>query len=192
MYRSLSALAALILSLPLAAATLDVNVTYPDGTPVPNAVAYAVPTKTIPMDRTIAAIDQLHRAFVPHVLPVRVGTWIEFPNSDNILHQVYSLSPAKRFQLPLYIGKPARPIQFDKAGVVALGCNVHEQMSAFIVVVPTPYFGTVANGKVALNGLGADDYTVHVWYEGMRAEPEPRVVKLAGDGSASVAFTAAK
>ena len=192
MFRSLAPLAALLISLPLTAATLDVNVTYPDGSGVPNAVIYAVPARAIPMNRTVASIDQVNRTFVPHVLPVRAGTWVEFPNSDNVLHQVYSISPAKRFQLPLYIGKPARPIQFDKAGVVAIGCNVHEQMSGFIVVVPTPYFGTAVNGRLTMQKLPADDYMVHVWYEGMKREPEPRHVKLAADGTAALAFSAAK
>jgi plastocyanin len=192
MSRPVFALAALLIALPLAAATLDVNITYADGTAVPSAVAYAVPSRTIPMTRTVAAMDQVNRTFVPHVLPVRTGTWIEFPNSDNVMHQVYSLSPAKRFQSPLYVGKPARPIQFDKAGVVAIACNLHEQMSGFIVVVPTPYFGTAVNGRLTIKGLGADDYTVHIWYEGMRKEPEPRYVKLAADGTAALAFVAVK
>jgi len=189
---SLSALASFLIAVPLAAATLEVNVINPNGSAVPNAVVYAVPTRTVPMTRTVASIDQINRAFVPHVLPVRAGTWVEFPNSDNVLHQVYSISPAKRFQLPLYVGKPAHPIQFDKLGVVAIGCNVHEQMSGFIVVLPTPYFGTAVNGRLTINGLGADDYTVHVWYEGMRNEPEPRVVKLAANGTASLEFVAVK
>ena len=176
----------------MAAGTIEVTITYADGSAVPNAVAYAVPSRPIPVTRVVAAMDQRDRAFVPHVLPVRVGTWIEFPNSDNVLHQVYSLSPAKRFQSPLYVGKPARPIQFEKAGVVAVGCNVHEQMSGFIVVVPTPYFGTAVNGRLTMNSLGADDYTVHVWYEGMGKEPEPRVVTLAADGTAALAFVAVK
>jgi len=192
MSRPIFALALLLIALPLAAATLEVNVTNADGSAVPNAVVYAIPSRPIPTTRTVAAIDQINRTFVPHVLPVRVGTWVEFPNSDNVLHQVYSISPAKRFQLPLYIGKPARPIQFDKPGVVALGCNVHEQMSGFIVVVPTPYFGTAANGRLTINGLAADDYIVHVWYEGMRKEPEPRHLTLTADGTYSLTFVALK
>jgi plastocyanin len=192
MSRSVFALAALLIALPLAAATLEINITYADGSAVPNAVAYAVPSRAMPTSRTVASVDQVNRTFVPHVLPVRVGTWVEFPNSDNVMHQVYSISPAKRFQSPLYVGKPARPIQFDKPGVVAIGCNVHEQMNGFIVVVPTPYFGTADNGRLTMNNLGADDYTVHVWYEGMRKEPEPRHVKLAADGTTELAFVALK
>jgi plastocyanin len=190
MSRSLFALAALLIALPLTAASIEVNVTFADGTAVPDAIVYAVPSRVMPMTHTVAAVDQVNRTFVPHVLPVRVGTWVEFPNSDNVMHQVYSLSPAKRFQSPLYVGKPARPIQFDKPGVVAIGCNVHEQMSGFIVVVPTPYFGTAVNGRLTLNDLGADDYTVHVWHPGMRKEPEPRHLKLAADGTAALAFVA--
>lgn len=192
MSRTPLALIALLITLPVAAATLDVTVTRPDGTAVPNAVVYAIPSHPIPTTRTVASIDQVNRTFIPHVLPVRVGTWVEFPNSDNVLHQVYSISPAKRFNLPLYAGKPARPIQFDQPGVVAIGCNVHEQMSGFIVVVPTPYFGSPVNGRLTLNALGAGDYSVHVWYEGMRKEPEPHVVKLAADGSATLAFVIPK
>jgi plastocyanin len=193
MSRSVFALAAFLIAVPLAAATLDVNVTYPNGTAVPNAIVYAIPSRAIPTTRTmVASVDQVNRTFVPHVLPVRVGTWVEFPNSDNVLHQVYSISPAKRFQLPLYVGKPGRPVQFDKPGVVAIGCNVHEQMSGFIVVVPTPYFGTAVTGRLTLTDLGADDYTVHVWYEGMREEPEPHHVKLAADGTAALVFVAGK
>ena len=82
--------------------------------------------------------------------------------------------------------------EFDKPGVVAIGCNVHEQMSGFIVVLPTPYFGTAANGRLTMNTLGADDYIVHVWYEGMRKEPEPRHITLAADGTVSLAFVALK
>lgn len=192
MCRSVFALAALLIALPLAAASLEVNITYADGTAVPHAVAYAIPARAIPMARTVASMDQVNRTFVPHVLPVRVGTWVEFPNSDNVMHQVYSISPAKRFQSPLYVGKPARPVQFDKPGVVAIGCNIHEQMSGFVIVVPTPYFGTAVNGRLTISGLGADDYTVHVWYEGMNKEPEPRHVTLAADGTAALAFVAVK
>jgi plastocyanin len=192
MSRSAVALVALLLALPLTAATLDVNISYPDGSAVPHAVVYAVPSHAIPETRAVATMDQVDRMFVPHILPVRVGTWVEFPNSDNVRHQVYSISPAKRFQSPLYVGKPARPIQFDKPGVVAIGCNVHEQMSGFIVVVPTPYFATADNGRLKINDLGADDYMVRVWYEGMRKEPEPRHVKLTADEIGAVAFVVAK
>ena len=124
-------------------------------------------------------MDQKNRMFIPHVLPVQTGTAVRFPNSDDIRHHVYSFSPAKPFQLPLYKGTPANPVVFDKAGVVTLGCNIHDQMSAFIVVVDTPYFErTGGDGKVALRDVEPGKYAVHVWYPEMRDEPQPKSVTV--------------
>jgi len=134
-------------------------------------------------------MDQKNRAFVPHVLPIQTGTWVEFPNSDDIRHQVYSLSPARRFQLPLYTGKPAFPIQFNTPGVVLLGCNVHEQMSAYILVVDTPYFVTIEGGHATLQGLSAGQYTLHAWFPGMREELKVSVT-VGEQDQKSVSFVA--
>jgi hypothetical protein len=114
---------------------------------------------------------------------------VRFPNSDDIRHQVYSFSPAKTFQLPLYAGTPATPLVFDKAGVVTLGCNIHDQMNAFILVVETPYFGkTSADGRVTLDDLESGRYTLHAWYPDMRTEPQPQSVTLKGDERITVSF----
>ncbi|HET8819084.1 MAG TPA: methylamine utilization protein, partial [Xanthomonadaceae bacterium] len=75
-----------------------------------------------------AVIDQRNATFVPGVIGIQAGTRVTFPNSDNTLHHVYSFSPAKTFQLPLYSGKRADPVLFDKPGVVTLGCNIHDWM----------------------------------------------------------------
>lgn len=181
--------AAVLLALPLGAATVDVRVTDGAGKAVENAVVYAIPSTPIPVGRKVAVMDQKDRTFMPHVLPVQTGTWVEFPNSDNIRHQVYSVSPARRFQLPLYIGKPAIPIQFSTAGVVAIGCNIHEQMSAYIVVVDTPYFATATGGNASLRDLGAGQYTLRVWYPGMRTEPKSQSLTLAANDQAKAAFS---
>ena len=181
---------AVLTTLSLSAATIDVQVAKPDGSTVPNAVVYAIPAKPIPVGHKVAIMDQKDRAFIPHVLPVQTGTWVQFPNSDNIRHQVYSVSPAKRFQLPLYIGKPAYPVQFAESGVVTLGCNIHEQMSAYIVVVDTPHFATTDKGPVTLASLAAGQYTVRVWYPGMRTEPKAQSVTLGADERVSLSFVA--
>ena len=183
---------ALAVSIPLSAATIDVQVTSSNGGPVQDAVVYAVPAQPVPVGRKVATMDQKDRMFVPHVLPIQTGTWVEFPNSDNIRHQVYSLSPAKRFQLPLYTGKPAFPIQFNTAGVVALGCNIHDQMSAFIIVVDTPYFAKADAGRASLRDLGAGQYTLHVWYPDMRKEPPPQIVTVGASEQVPVSFVAGK
>ena len=189
--RSFLVLAAVATVFPLNAATIDVQVADGAGKAVENAVVYAVPATPIPVGRKVAVMDQKDRNFVPHVLPVQTGTWVEFPNSDNIRHQVYSVSPARRFQLPLYIGKPAIPIQFNTAGVVAIGCNIHEQMSAYIVIVDTPYFATAERGRAQLSNLTAGQYTLRVWYPGMRAEPKPQSLTVGAGDALKASFTVA-
>jgi len=171
-----------------AATTLLVEVRDIHGGAVPDAVVYAVPEarRTPPPSR--AVVDQKNRMFVPHVLPIQTGTAVTFPNSDNVRHQVYSFSPAKRFQLPLYAGTPAAPVVFDKPGVVTIGCNIHDQMNAYIVVVDTPYFALAAGGRAKLSGLPEGKYDVRVWYAGMRKEPRPQSVSVGSDELTSLTF----
>lgn len=172
-----------------AAADLQVQVGDARGGAVSDAVVYAIPEgkKPLPPPRP-AVIDQKNRMFVPHVLPIQTGAAVTFPNSDNVRHQVYSFSAAKRFQLPLYAGTPAAPIVFDKPGVVILGCNIHDQMSAYVVVVDTPYFALTVNGRADLTSLPEGPYAVHVWLERMRNEPAPQRVSLIGGERSDLAF----
>jgi plastocyanin len=184
------ALLVLLLAFPMFAATVDVRVQDGRGRVVRDAVVYAIPEgRTLPLARRTAVMDQKNRMFIPHVLAVQTGTAVRFPNSDDIRHHVYSFSPAKPFQLPLYKGTPAKPEVFDKAGVVTLGCNIHDQMTAFIVVVDTPYFDkTAANGRAALHDLDAGRYTLRVWYPDMREEPKPQSITVTGNGRLSATF----
>jgi len=173
MSRSLALALLLSFSVAARAATLTVDVRDARGAGVADAVVYAVPEgRDVPPARRTAIMDQKNRMFVPHVLPIQTGTSVRFPNSDDIRHQVYSFSAAKTFQLPLYTGTPSNPIVFDKAGVASLGCNIHDRMSAYIVVVDTPHFAaTGGNGRVSLESLAAGKYSVHVWHPELRAEP---------------------
>jgi plastocyanin len=184
----------LAISAPLFAGTVDVRVQDPRGSVVRDAVVYAVPEgRSVPPARKTAVMDQKNRMFIPHVLAVQTGTSVRFPNSDDIRHHVYSFSPAKPFQLPLYKGTPANPVLFDRAGVVALGCNIHDQMSAFIVVVDTPYFErTGGDGRATLRDLEPGKYVVHVWYPEMRDEPPPANVTIAGSEKVDVSFNTQK
>lgn len=131
-----------------------VSLQNPGGKPIPPAPGTVLK----------ASIDQRNMRFVPHVLAVQTGTAVQFPNSDHIRHDVYSFSPAKTFELPLYKGTPAEPVLFDKAGIVVLGCNVHDWMLAFVDIVPTPYFAqTNAAGSATLGHVPAGQYALVVW-----------------------------
>jgi plastocyanin len=183
-------LLAMSVSLPLAATTIEARVQDPRGAVVRDAIVYAIPDgRPLPLVRRSAVMDQKNRMFIPHVLAVQTGTTVRFPNSDDIHHHVYSFSPAKTFQLPLYKGTPAKPVLFDKSGVVTLGCNIHDQMSAFILVVDTPFFEkTGDDGRAALRDVSPGRYTLHVWYPDMRDEPQPQNVTVGGEERVSVSF----
>jgi len=116
-------------------------------------------------DAPRAFMDQRNRRFDPHVLPVWTGTLVNFPNSDEIHHSVYSFSAPKRFKLPLYKDMPAEPLMFDQSGVVTLGCNIHDWMLGYIYVTDTPYFGiTDAQGTTRVDALPAGRYEVRLWH----------------------------
>ncbi|MBK7115347.1 MAG: methylamine utilization protein [Proteobacteria bacterium] len=114
---------------------------------------------------TAAVLDQVDLRFVPAVLAVPVGSQIVFPNSDSVSHQVYSFSPAKKFQLPLYRGKPYPPVLFDREGLVTLGCNIHDQMRAYVYVVEAQYFGrTDTSGTWSASDVEPGEYRVEIWH----------------------------
>jgi plastocyanin len=141
--------------------------------------------------RTTLIMDQQNKEFVPYVLPIYVGTPVSFPNRDNIRHHVYSFSAPKKFELPLYIGTPAAPVVFDKPGVVALGCNIHDWMLAYVYVVSTPHFAkTGADGKAQLEGLTPGSYEARVWHPRLRGETEKtaKPVTLSAGEPARAAF----
>jgi plastocyanin len=188
-----SCILTLSLSIPLHAATLTIRVQDARGNGMTDAVIYALPEgRQLPLAQKTAVMDQKSRMFVPHVLAVQAGTSVSFPNSDDVRHHVYSFSPARTFQLPLYKGTPAAPLLFDRAGVVTLGCNIHDQMSAFIFVVDTPYFAKTVNGAATIDGVGAGRYTVHVWYPDMRDEPQPRTITVSGQERVGLTFAAGR
>ncbi|PWT72010.1 MAG: hypothetical protein C5B46_07490 [Proteobacteria bacterium] len=158
--------------------------------PVPNAVVLAAPEDaSVPLAKqTVETIDQIDKEFVPYVKAVRAGSMVQFPNKDNIRHHVYSFSPPKRFELPLYAGNPARPVLFDKPGVVKLGCNIHDWMLAYVYVAETPYFAkTDASGRAELKDMPAGHYRLRVWHPGMTISEDAtaRRVEL-GEGAATI------
>lgn len=150
----------------LAGASITLQVSDSSGKPVMDAVVYAENASTAASNKTaVAEIQQQDKKFMPLVSVAQVGTAISFPNNDTVRHHAYSFSPAKPFELKLYAGKPEAPIIFDKPGTVVIGCNIHDQMVAYVQVVKTPYFAkTDTNGIAKINAIPAGKYLLNAWH----------------------------
>jgi plastocyanin len=160
------------------------------GKVVADAVVLAVPVdpRSLHARPPADAVDQVDKQFVPYVKAIFVGSTVRFPNSDNIRHQVYSFSPAKKFELPLYSGTNAPPIIFDKPGIVVLGCNIHDWMIGYIYVSETPFFAkTGAQGTAVIHDMPPGEYTVRIWHPSMdhAEETTSRQVALTADTPAN-------
>lgn len=161
---------------PLCAAELSGQVVDANGNGLADAVVFInqLPSgTTVPAQPRTAVMDQLDKQFVPHILPVMIGTAVSFPNHDQIHHHVYSFSKAKTFEIPLYKSEPTDPLVFDQLGAVSVGCNIHEWMHGVILVLPTPYFAvTDAHGAFALHDVPSGRSSVAVWHEGLKGAIE--------------------
>ncbi len=167
----LQGLAALAFALQSHAATIRGTVTVPAGLPsAANAVVYIeqIPGQTYAAGT--AAMDQRGYAYAPHVLPVVVGSTVEFRNSDPDAHNSYSASQCCRFNLTNY---PAR-VKFDKPGIAEILCNIHPQMGAYVLALQNPYFAvTDAAGRYEIRGVPAGTFTVAVWHEVLPPQRKP-------------------
>lgn len=154
---------AVSLTLPARADSLDLQIVDSRGEPLENAVVL-LPGQISTPPSSVAVMDQVNKTFVPHVLVIQRGQQVVFPNSDNIRHHVYSFSPAKAFEIKLYAGTPEAPIAFDTAGIVVLGCNIHDNMVGYIVVADTPVTGiSDTDGRIHLD-VGEIPPTVRLWH----------------------------
>lgn len=146
-------------------ARLQVRVLDQNQQPVADAIVIdpEIPATSIPTD--IAVMDQQNKQFKPHILAITRGQKVSFPNSDNIRHHVYSFSEAKRFEIRLYADTPEAPIEFERGGVVVLGCNIHDSMLGYIFVSDWQHFAqTDAQGVATFNSLTAAPKKLSVWH----------------------------
>ncbi len=165
-------IAALAWPLMAAAAPVTVQVVSADDKALADVVVYLESSEARAAVRPLrhAEIAQEHRRFMPKVSVIPLGSRVHFPNRDNVRHHVYSFSPAKPFELKLYAGTPADPVVFDKPGIAVLGCNIHDNMVAWVVVVETPYYGrTDADGRLTLPQVPAGSYRLRTWHPDLPA-----------------------
>jgi plastocyanin len=188
----LLAIAALGSAAPLAAAPLAVRVTDAGGKPVANAVVILRPAAGAGRPMVVGrgyTVSQKDLQFHPFVLVVPVGAIVSFPNLDPTKHHVYSFSTAKRFELKLFARDQSRSVTFDKPGVIALGCNIHDAMTAFIVVADSAWTArTDAQGRVQFADAPATGGTLSVWHPYLRA-PGGTLSRPLGPKEASASFS---
>ena len=186
--RLVLALAALVAATAAPAADLTVTVTDGNGRPVADAVVVIEALGRAPPADSFV-INQRDMQFVPHVLVIPVGSTVEFGNLDPFRHHVYSFSPTRKFELKLFGQGETRPVRFDRPGLVAIGCNIHDSMQAFIHVVDTPFARkTDASGRVTLRGLPTGSQRVRVWHQNLRA-PGNQLEMTAAAGATSLPIT---
>jgi plastocyanin len=196
-FASGSLLAALVATTHASAATIEVSVVDEQGRPIENVAIYATPAgqhggthTAAPQANAVpqAVMDQQNLQFMPHLLVVQSGTSVTFPNRDAVSHHVYSFSETKTFELALYKGDVYPPVMFDRPGIVVLGCNIHDGMLGYIVVVDTPHFAQTNEQGVALIGdLPNGDYVVAAWTSRVRptALPPSLPVTVTEQGTAA-------
>ena len=158
------------------------------GNPLADAVIL-LPGTIVAAPDTLAVMDQVAKTFQPHVLVIQRGQRVNFPNSDHIRHHVYSFSPAKPFEIKLYAGVPEQPLQFDTAGIVVLGCNIHDAMVGYIVVADTPLAGkTDAQGLLTLQSAPAKE--LRIWHPRLGSgTPQLQTLPMpAADASGNIAI----
>ena len=133
------------------------------------------------VETTHAVMDQRGERFVPHVLAITTGTIVDFPNSDHIYHNVFSLSKTRPFDLGRYAAGHSKPVRFDRPGIIRVFCDIHSHMNAFILVFSHPFFSiTDTDGRYRIDNIPPGTYNVVAWNEGVASEPRPVTVSNSG------------
>jgi hypothetical protein len=133
-------------------------------------------------------MDQQNQTFVPHLLAISTGTTVDFPNSDHIYHNVFSLSKVARFDLGRYAVGKSKWIRFDRSGIVRVFCDIHSHMNAYILVFSHPFFAVTDDaGQYRIGNVPPGTYNLIAWNEGLASEPKP--VTIPEGGVTEVDFT---
>jgi plastocyanin len=189
-----SAAASLFAGAPVFAATVSVAVTGTDGHPAADAVVELTAMSSSPGPATNisaeAVIDQRKETFIPLVTVIRKGGHVIFTNNDTTMHQVYSFSEIKQFEFEIDQGHRSEPVVFNRSGVAAIGCNIHDQMITYVYVAATPWVGrTGEDGKVSIADVPEGSYSANIWHPRLAPGKAPPAIPLtvAGDSAKLVA-----
>jgi plastocyanin len=163
--------------------TLNISLKTKSDAPLAGAVVMLEPSSGHSMNNRVTkrdvAVDQVDREFVPKVTLTAVGARLSFPNRDVVQHSVYSFSKAKTFEIPIYAGESPQVLTLDKAGVITLGCNIHDWMVGYVVVVDTPIAEiSKADGVVTLTDMPKGKYTVRVWHPHAKPVEHMQAIEL--------------
>jgi plastocyanin len=192
MKRTLFGLLVLAVAMPAAAGDLHGKATCKGVRDCADAVVYvgAIAGKTFPAPKDHAKIDQKNLVFAPRILPVLVGTTVDFLNSDAVLHNVFTPEAcAEKFNLGTWPQGESKSYTFKKECIAVLLCKVHPEMEAYVVAVATPYFTTAkADGSYHIGDVPDGSYTVKVWHPKLKAAEKPVTVA----GATEVNFDIAK
>ncbi len=175
-----------------AAASLTVQVNDAAGKPLADVVVVAQAEAGVAMPRVQKAgqIEQRGLKFLPLVSVIQTGSRLSFPNYDKVKHHIYSFSPAKKFDQKLYSGVAAAPQVFDKPGLVVLGCNIHDRMVSYILVVDSPYFAkTGADGVARIEMPAGGKFAVSAWHYNAAAAVADQLVAAKGDAALTFKLT---
>jgi plastocyanin len=149
------------------------------GQPLADAVVELLDPNHKPQLQQTAKVAQQDLIFRPFVSAVQIGTAVDFPNLDKTRHHVYSFSPAKVFEIKLYADKPEAPVLFDTLGIVALGCNIHDYMQAYIYVGESPFLAvTDEQGRVSFADMPPGSYQLKLWHPWQQQEVPVQTVTL--------------
>lgn len=141
------------------------------------ASGVTLPTRLAPRD---VVVKQIEREFLPRVTLVGLGSKATFPNNDTVQHSVYSFSKAKPFEIPIYAGNSPTTVTFDRAGVVTLGCNIHDWMVGYIVIADTPVAElTKADGIASIGELPPGSYTLRIWHPLQKIAEHTQTITIA-------------
>jgi plastocyanin len=178
-------------ALPAFGATVSVTVTGSDGRPAENAIVELVsqtgaPDPAVTKVPVEAIVDQRDETFLPLVSLIRRNGHVVFTNNDTTMHQVYSFSDIKQFAFEIDEGQHSAPVMFDKAGVAAVGCNIHDQMITYVYVAATPWaVRTDTNGRAEISDVPAGAYRATIWHSRLVPGHSPPAIPLVVSGESA-------